>query len=148
MERIRVVMAKPGLDSHYRGVMVVSRHLVQHGMEVVYLGNQLPEQIVQAVLAEDADVLGLSSLSGNHLALVPPVLEGLSALGLEDVLVLLGGIVPAEDADELRAQGVGEVFGPGTDLASIVRVIRERVAGRDAASVAGRDAALAVGRRP
>ncbi|MBV6696691.1 cobalamin-dependent protein [Kitasatospora aureofaciens] len=126
-------MAKPGLDSHYRGIMVVSRHLVRHGMEVVYLGNQLPEQIVQTVLAEDADVLGLSSLSGNHLALVPPVLQGLRAVGADDVPVLLGGIVPAEDADLLRAQGVSEVFGPGTDLTSIVRMIRELVARREGA---------------
>ncbi|MFF1720360.1 cobalamin B12-binding domain-containing protein [Streptomyces sviceus] len=127
MDRIRVVMAKPGLDSHYRGTMVVSRYLVQQGMEVVYVGNQTSDQIVRTVLAEDADVLGLSSLSGNHLVMVPPVLEGLRALGLDDVMVLLGGIVPSADAEELRAAGVHEVFGPGTELAAIAASIREYV---------------------
>lgn len=131
MDRIRVVMAKPGLDSHYRGTMVVSRYLVQQGMEVIYIGNQMPEQIVQTVLAEDADVLGLSSLSGNHLVMVPPILDGLRAFGLADVMVLLGGIVPSADADTLRAAGVHEIFGPGTDLASIARTIHERIAQRD-----------------
>ncbi|MEU6368925.1 cobalamin-dependent protein [Streptomyces sp. NPDC046931] len=132
MDRIRVVMAKPGLDSHYRGTMVVSRYLVQQGMEVVYVGNQTADQIVRTVLAEDADVLGLSSLSGNHLATVPPILAGLRSSGLGDVLVLLGGIVPSADAEVLRAAGVHEIFGPGSELVTIARTIRERVARRAA----------------
>ncbi|MFD9908741.1 cobalamin B12-binding domain-containing protein [Streptomyces sp. NPDC059063] len=144
MDRIRVVMAKPGLDSHYRGTMVVSRYLVQEGMEVVYVGNQTSDQIVRAVLAEDADVLGLSSLSGNHLVTVPPVLDGLRALGLDDVMVLVGGIVPSDDAEALRAAGVHEIFGPGTELAAIAASIRgfvERRAARFDEAACGDEAA-------
>ncbi|MEV6024934.1 cobalamin-dependent protein [Streptomyces sp. NPDC052036] len=132
MDRIRVVMAKPGLDSHYRGTMVVSRYLVQQGMEVVYVGNQTAEQIVRTVLAEDAQVLGLSSLSGNHLATIPPILAGLRSSGLDDVLVVLGGIVPSADAEVLRAAGVHEIFGPGSELVTIARTIRAEVARRAA----------------
>lgn len=123
MRPIRVVMAKPGLDSHYRGAVVVSRYLMASGMEVVYIGNQLPEQIVAAAVEEDADVLGISSLSGNHSVMVPPILAGLREQGAEDVLVLVGGIVPADDADALRAAGVAGVFGPGTPLEDIRQCI-------------------------
>ncbi|MET8951060.1 cobalamin B12-binding domain-containing protein [Streptomyces sp. NPDC004393] len=132
MDRIRVVMAKPGLDSHYRGTMVVSRYLVQQGMEVVYVGNQTAEQIVRTVLTEDAQVLGLSSLSGNHLTTVPPILAGLRSSGLHDVLVVLGGIVPSADAEVLRAAGVHEIFGPGSELVTIAQTIRDGVARRAA----------------
>jgi methylmalonyl-CoA mutase C-terminal domain/subunit len=132
VDRIRVVMAKPGLDSHYRGTMVVSRYLVQQGMEVVYVGNQTADQIVRTVLAEDADVLGLSSLSGNHLMTVPPILEGLRSFGLDDVLVLVGGIVPSADAEVLRKAGVHEIFGPGSELVTIARTIRDHVSRREA----------------
>jgi methylmalonyl-CoA mutase, C-terminal domain len=128
MARIRVVMAKPGLDSHYRGAMVVSRYLVNQGMEVVYVGNQSAEQIVQTVVQEDADVLGLSSLSGNHQVMVPPILAGLRAQVMGHVVVLLGGIVPAAHIPRLQEAGVDAVFGPGTDLKVIAEFVTLRVA--------------------
>jgi methylmalonyl-CoA mutase, C-terminal domain len=127
VDRIRVVMAKPGLDSHYRGALVVSRYLTAAGMEVVYAGNQLPEQLVNVVLHEDADVVGLSCLSGNHLAMVPPVLDGLRTLGLGHVVVLVGGIIPAAHVPFLLDRGVAAVFGPGSELAAIARCVTERV---------------------
>lgn len=127
MERIRVVMAKPGLDSHFRGIMVVSRYLVEQGMEVIYAGNMLPEQMVATVIQEDADVLGISSLSGNHLVMVPPVLEGLRAAGLDDVVVLLGGIIPAAHVPRLTDMGVTAIFGPGTELPEIAKLVVTRV---------------------
>src|SRR5450756_1647417 len=112
---IRIVIAKPGLDGHDRGAKVVARALRDAGMEVIYTGlHQTPDQIVETAIQEDADAVGLSILSGAHMTLVPRVLEGLKAQGADDVLVIAGGTIPSDDADELRALGVAEVFTPGT----------------------------------
>jgi methylmalonyl-CoA mutase C-terminal domain/subunit len=129
MPKIKVVMAKMGFDSHYRGAMMVSRHLVSRGMEVVYIGNRLPEEIVRAVVDEDADVLGLSSLSGNHMVMVPRILGLLRQEGADRAAVLLGGVVPDEDAQALQAQGVDAVFGTGSSLDAIADWIEERATG-------------------
>lgn len=113
-------MAKPGLDGHDRGAKVIARALRDAGFEVVYTGlHQTPEQIVQAVVQEDADALGLSLLSGAHLVLVPRVVELLAAQGREDVLLLVGGIIPEDDIPVLEAAGVARVFTPGSPLAEI-----------------------------
>ena len=113
-------MAKPGLDGHDRGVKVIARALRDSGFEVIYTGlHQTPEQIVQAVVQEDADALGLSLLSGAHLTLVPRVLDGLRAEGLGDVLVVVGGIIPDADIPVLKEAGVAEVFTPGAPLPAI-----------------------------
>ena len=112
--RIRVVIAKPGLDGHDRGAKVIARALRDAGMEVIYTGlHQTPEQIVETAIQEDADAVGISILSGAHMTLVPRILEGLNAADLADVLVIVGGTIPGEDADELRRQGVAEIFTPG-----------------------------------
>ncbi|MFD7733963.1 cobalamin B12-binding domain-containing protein [Kitasatospora phosalacinea] len=124
---IRVVMAKPGLDSHLRGIMTVSRYLREHGMEIVYLGNQTPEAIARAAVDEDADVVGISCLSGNHLLTVPPVVAHLRSLGADDTVVTVGGIVPAADVSLLLAAGVDGVFLPGTPLDHIAEWIRDTV---------------------
>ncbi len=127
--KIRVLIAKPGLDGHDRGARVVARALRDAGMEVIYTGiRQTPESIVEAALQEDVDVVGLSILSGAHMALCPRIMELLRLQGLDDVLVLVGGIIPAEDVPPLQAMGVAAVFGPGTNTADIVQLIRERVA--------------------
>lgn len=116
----RVVVAKPGLDGHDRGAKVIARALRDDGFEVVYTGlHQTPEQVVQAVIQEDADAVGLSLLSGAHLTLVPRVIELLSEAGRADVLVLVGGIVPDADIPALEAAGVGRVFTPGSPLPEI-----------------------------
>jgi methylmalonyl-CoA mutase C-terminal domain/subunit len=116
----RVVVAKPGLDGHDRGAKVIARALRDGGFEVVYTGlHQTPEQVVQAVVQEDADAVGLSLLSGAHLTLVPKVVELLAAAGRDDVLVLVGGIIPQADIPVLKAQGVAEVFTPGAPLPTI-----------------------------
>jgi len=121
-------MAKMGFDAHYRGAMMVARHLVQRGMEVVYIGNRLPEEIVRTVIDEDAQVLGLSSLSGNHMVMVPRILKLLRAEEVMDrVKVLLGGVVPREDARALLAQGVAAVFGTGSSLDDIADWIEAAV---------------------
>jgi len=113
-------VAKPGLDGHDRGAKVIARALRDAGFEVVYTGlHQTPEQIVQAVVQEDADALGLSLLSGAHLVLVPRVVELLAAQGREDVLLLVGGIIPEDDIPVLEAAGVARVFTPGSPLAEI-----------------------------
>jgi len=126
---IRVLIAKPGLDGHDRGAKVVARALRDAGMEVIYLGlRQTPEMIAQAALQEDVDFVGLSILSGAHMTLVPRVLDLLRALGKEDAAVLVGGIIPDEDATELLRAGVRAVYGPGTPLDSIVREIRAEAA--------------------
>ncbi len=134
---IRVAIFKPGLDSHYRGALTVTRYLVSRGMEVVYLGNQLPAAAVRAALQEDVDVLGISSLSGNHRESVPAVLAELRAQGGEDIVVILGGIIPDVDRPMLLDAGVRRIFGPGTPLAHIAEkitlLVRER--GGSAASV-------------
>jgi methylmalonyl-CoA mutase C-terminal domain/subunit len=129
-QRIKVVLAKPGLDGHDRGAKVVARALRDSGMEVVYTGIfQTPESILSAVLQEDAQVLGLSSLSGAHMEYAEELCRMLRQNGLEDVLFLIGGTIPAEDAERLKALGVSEVFGPGTPTGAIVSYIRDRAAG-------------------
>ena len=125
---IRVLVAKPGLDGHDRGAKVIARVLRDAGMEVIYTGiRQTPEMIVDAALQEDVDVLGLSILSGAHMALFPRILDLLRAGGLDDVLVVAGGIIPPADAEALRAIGVHAIFGPGTPTDEIVKFIRENV---------------------
>jgi methylmalonyl-CoA mutase, C-terminal domain len=127
--RIRVVIAKPGLDGHDRGAKVIARALRDAGMEVIYTGlHQTPEQIIETAVQEDADAVGISILSGAHMTLVPRILEGLRDADMGDVLVVVGGTIPAEDAEALRAQGVAAVFTPGTPTSSIVDYLREHVA--------------------
>ena len=128
--QIRVLIAKPGLDGHDRGAKVIARALRDAGFEVIYTGiRQTPQMIAEAALQEDVDVVGLSILSGAHMTLCPKVVELLHAQGQEDVLVLLGGIIPDEDAAKLKAAGVHAVFGPGTSSADIIAFIRTAVAG-------------------
>ena len=125
---IRVLVAKPGLDGHDRGAKVIARALRDAGMEVIYTGlRQTPEMIVNAALEEDVQVIGLSILSGAHNAIVPRVMELLREKEMYDVLVVVGGIVPDEDAAELKRQGVAEVFQPGASLEKIIRFIRDSV---------------------
>jgi methylmalonyl-CoA mutase C-terminal domain/subunit len=125
-EKLRVLVAKPGLDGHDRGAMVVARALRDAGMEVIYTGlRQTPEMIAEAALQEDVDLIGLSILSGAHMALVPRVLELLKAQGQEDVHILLGGIIPDEDVNNLKDMGVAAIFGPGTPTTEIVSVVNE-----------------------
>ena len=127
--KIRVLVGKPGLDGHDRGAKVIARALRDAGMEVIYTGlHQTPEQIVETVIQEDADAVGISILSGAHMTLVPRILELLRSEGAEDVLVVLGGTIPTEDAEELKKQGVAEVFGPGAPTAAIVEFLQSRVA--------------------
>jgi methylmalonyl-CoA mutase, C-terminal domain len=127
--KIRVVVAKPGLDGHDRGAKIVARALRDAGMEVIYTGlHQTPEQIVETAIQEDADAVGISILSGAHMTLVPRILDGLKANGAEDVLVVVGGTIPTEDALELKALGVAEVFTPGAPTSQIVDFLRARVA--------------------
>jgi methylmalonyl-CoA mutase C-terminal domain/subunit len=126
--KIRVLIAKPGLDGHERGARVVARALRDAGMEVVYTGiRQTPEMIVEAALQEDVDVVGLSILSGAHMALCPRIMELLRAQGMDDVVILVGGIIPAEDIAPLHEMGVRGVFGPGTNTADIAEFIRQQV---------------------
>src|SRR3954462_2381761 len=126
---IRVLVAKPGLDGHDRGAKIIARALRDAGMEVIYTGlRQTPEMIVNAALQEDVQVIGLSILSGAHNAIVPRVLELLREKDMLDVKVVLGGIIPDEDAAELKRQGVAAVFQPGASLDGIVKFIRESVA--------------------
>jgi methylmalonyl-CoA mutase C-terminal domain/subunit len=133
-EKIRVLVAKPGLDGHDRGAKVVARALRDAGFEVIYTGiRQTPQMIAEAALQEDVDVVGLSILSGAHLTLCPKVVELLRAQGQEQVLVLVGGIVPDEDVDKLKAAGINGVFGPGTSTQDIADFIRQS-AGQAAAS--------------
>jgi methylmalonyl-CoA mutase C-terminal domain/subunit len=130
----RVVVAKPGLDGHDRGAKVIARALRDAGFEVVYTGlHQTPEQIVSAVVQEDADAIGLSLLSGAHLTLVPRVIEGLAAQGRADVLVLVGGIIPDGDIPGLKEMGVAAVFTPGAPLPSIGQWLAEALDRREEA---------------
>lgn len=130
--RTRVLVAKPGLDSHDRGAKVVARALRDAGMEVIYTGlRQTPEQIVEAALQEDVDVLALSILSGAHMTLLPRVMELVRKEGLEDVLVLAGGIIPEEDVSALKRVGIADVFGPGTSTEDIVEYINEHASARE-----------------
>jgi methylmalonyl-CoA mutase, C-terminal domain len=125
LKKIRVVVAKPGLDGHDRGAKVIARALRDAGMEVIYTGlRQTPEQIVAAALQEDADVVGLSILSGAHNHIAPRLMELLKAKGLDDVLVVIGGIIPDVDIPKLKALGVKGVFLPGTPMQEIIEFIR------------------------
>jgi methylmalonyl-CoA mutase C-terminal domain/subunit len=122
----RVLVAKPGLDGHDRGAKVVARALRDAGMEVIYLGlHQTPEQIAQAAVDEDVDVVGLSILSGAHMTLFPRVLEMLRERGASDIKVIGGGIIPADDVAELERAGVARLFAPGTPTVEIVRYVEE-----------------------
>src|SRR6476619_4768808 len=119
--RIRVVVAKPGLDGHDRGAKIIDRTLRDAGMEVIYTGlHQTPEQIVETAIQEDADAVGISILSGAHMTLVPKILELLRENGVEDVVVVVGGTIPEDDAEELRKLGVAAVFTPGAPTSEIV----------------------------
>ena len=127
-KKIRVVIAKPGLDGHDRGAKIIARALRDAGMEVIYTGlHQTPAQIVETAIQEDADAVGVSILSGAHMTLVPRIVEGLRANGAEDVLVVVGGTIPDDDADELKKLGVAGVFGPGAPTGEIVDFIRGAV---------------------
>jgi methylmalonyl-CoA mutase, C-terminal domain len=126
--KIRVVVAKPGLDGHDRGAKIIARALRDAGMEVIYTGlHQTPEQIAETVIQEDADAVGLSILSGAHMTLVPRVLDMLAEQGAADVVVTVGGTIPADDIDELKRLGVAEVFTPGAPTDGIVDFIRDAV---------------------
>jgi len=123
------VIAKPGLDGHDRGAKIIARSLRDAGMEVIYTGlHQTPEQIVETAIQEDADAVGISILSGAHMTLVPRIVEGLRENDAGDVLVVVGGTIPPEDADELKRLGVGEVFTPGAPTSAIVDFLRSALA--------------------
>ncbi len=129
-ETIRVLIAKPGLDGHDRGAKVVARALRDAGMEVIYTGlRQTPAMVAEAALQEDVDVVGLSILSGAHMALVPRIMEELRQRGLGDLPVFLGGIIPRDDVAALQALGVNAVFGPGTESQTIISNIQDAVRG-------------------
>jgi methylmalonyl-CoA mutase, C-terminal domain len=126
--KIRVVVAKPGLDGHDRGAKIIARALRDAGMEVIYTGlHQTPEQIVETVIQEDADAAGLSILSGAHMTLVPRIMEKLKAQGVDDVVIVVGGTIPNEDIEELKELGVAEVFTPGAPVQGIVDYIKGAV---------------------
>jgi len=126
--KIRVLAAKPGLDGHDRGIKVVATALLEAGMEVIYTGiRQTPQQIVEAAIQEDVDVIGLSILSGAHDYHFPKVMELLKERGITDILVIGGGIIPEEDILALKASGIKEIFGPGTSTKDIVKFIQENV---------------------
>lgn len=128
-QKIRILIAKPGLDGHDRGAKVVARALRDAGMEVIYTGlRQTPTMVAEAALQEDVDVVGLSILSGAHMALVPRILEALAERDMGDVPVFLGGIVPRDDISELLAMGISQVFGPGTEMQTIISHVRDVVA--------------------
>ncbi len=130
--KIRVLAAKPGLDGHDRGIKVVATALMEAGMEVIYTGiRQTPQQIVEAAIQEDVDVIGLSILSGAHDYHFPKVMELLKEKGVEDVVVIGGGIIPEEDIPKLKECGIKEIFGPGTSTREIIRFIEENVKRRD-----------------
>ena len=126
--KIRVVVAKPGLDGHDRGAKIIARALRDAGMEVIYTGlHQTPEQIAETVIQEDADAVGLSILSGAHMTLVPRVVELLKQQGADDVVVTVGGTIPSDDIPELKELGVAEVFTPGSPTQDIIDFIRKSV---------------------
>lgn len=132
-QKIRVLVAKPGLDGHDRGAKVVARALRDSGMEVIYTGlRQTPEMIAQSALQEDVDVVGVSILSGAHLELFPLILEQLREKGLENTMVLAGGIIPEEDHPALQQMGVQGIFGPGTPTSEITDFIRKAIAEKKA----------------
>lgn len=127
-KKIRVFLCKPGLDGHDRGVLIVGQALRDAGMEVIYSGlKQTNEMLVEAAIQEDVDVMGISILSGAHMALIPRITEMLAGRGADDILVIAGGVIPPDDAEVLVAeQGVARVFGPGTDTRDIVTFINEK----------------------
>ena len=128
--RIRVLVAKPGLDGHDRGAKVVARALRDAGMEVIYTGlRQTPEMIVEAALQEDVDAIGLSILSGAHMALIPRLMDLMQENDIGDIVVFIGGIIPNDDIPVLKEMGVAGVFGPGTSTETIVAAIRKTVVG-------------------
>ncbi|MGD2178580.1 MAG: cobalamin B12-binding domain-containing protein [Anaerolineae bacterium] len=128
VDKLRILIAKPGLDGHDRGAKVIARALRDAGMEVIYTGlRQTPEMIVEAALQEDVDGLGLSILSGAHMTLVPRVLEGLREMGLDHVKVFVGGIIPQEDEETLKKMGVAGVFGPGASTKVVSTFIHEQL---------------------
>lgn len=130
--KIRIVVAKPGLDGHDRGAKIIARALRDAGMEVIYTGlHQTPEQIAATVVQEDADAVGLSILSGAHMTLVPRVAEAIKEQGVDDVVLAVGGTIPADDIPELKQQGVAEVFTPGSSTDEIVEFVRAAVARRE-----------------
>ena len=136
MKKVKVLVAKPGLDGHDRGAKVVARALRDAGMEVIYTGlHQTPEMIVEAALQEDVDFIGLSILSGAHMTMFPRVLELLKKNGLEDVVLTGGGIIPEDDIQKLLDMGVGKIFGPGTSLEEIVGFYTEKI--KEKQAVAG-----------
>lgn len=122
-KRIRILMARLGMDAHWRGSIVVARALRDAGMEVIYVGNQMPSNIVKMAMQEDVDFIGLSSLSGNHLELAPKVIALLKEQNLDQIKVIFGGTVAPEDIAELKKAGIAEIFGPGTPLKKIVEYI-------------------------
>lgn len=127
-KKIRVLIAKPGLDGHDRGAKIVARALRDAGMEVIYTGlRQTPTMIVEAAIQEDVDCIGLSILSGAHMALFPRVMELLKKEGVDDIIVVGGGIIPEDDISELKKAGISEIFGPGTPLEEIVKYIRANI---------------------
>ncbi|MGB2783525.1 MAG: cobalamin B12-binding domain-containing protein [Atribacterota bacterium] len=127
-KKIRVLIAKPGLDGHDRGAKVVARALRDAGMEVIYTGlRQTPEQIVETAIQEDVDVIGLSILSGAHTHIFPKVMELLKENNIKDIIVMGGGVIPEEDIPELKKAGLAEIFTPGTDTRDIVKFIKEKV---------------------
>jgi methylmalonyl-CoA mutase C-terminal domain/subunit len=123
MKRTRILIARLGMDAHWRGSIVVARALRDAGAEVIYLGNQMPENIVSTAIQEDVDVIGLSSLSGNHMVLAPQVARLLAEKGVDNILLVLGGTVPPDDIPKLRESGVAAVFGPGTPVQQIVQFL-------------------------
>ena len=137
-KKIRVVVAKPGLDGHDRGAKIIARALRDAGMEVIYTGlHQTPEQIVETVIQEDADAVGLSILSGAHMTLVPRVMKLLNDQGIDDVVVTVGGTIPSDDVEELKRLGIAEVFTPGAPTQEAVEFIRQAVADRSGATAEG-----------
>lgn len=131
MGKIRVLIAKPGLDGHDRGAKVIARALRDAGMEVIYTGlRQTPEMIAEAALQEDVDVVGLSILSGAHMTLFPRIMKLLKEKGMEDVLVIAGGIIPDEDIPALKEMGIKGIFGPGTSTHDVIEFIREEIGRR------------------
>ena len=131
MNKIRIIMAKPGLDGHDRGIKILARAFRDSGMEVIYLGlRQTPEMIVNAAIQEDVDVVGLSFLSGAHMELVPLITAGLEERGMGHTLVVLGGIIPDDDQSSLKAIGVDEIFGPGSTTEAMIEYLLAEVASR------------------
>ncbi|UCB49495.1 MAG: cobalamin B12-binding domain-containing protein [Deltaproteobacteria bacterium] len=122
-KRLRILIARLGMDAHWRGSIVVARALRDAGMEVIYIGNQMPQNIVETAIQEDADLIGLSTLSGNHMILAPEVVTALRKKGVEEKMVVLGGAIPPDDIPKLKKAGIKEVFGPGTPLKEIIQFV-------------------------